>query len=309
MSTPGPAGGLHPGAPQGDGVRPKADILFVGVGRMGLPMATHLAGAGHAVTVFDPSDERCRLAAGAGLAVATELPAALAAAALVFSSLPGDGALLSLAAALAQDGRRGSLWVDTSTVSPGASASAATSCAERGVACLRAPVSGNGPMADKALLTVYGSGPAAAWQQVEPLLAAVGPQRIYLGDGEQARYAKLAVNLLVAGTTTMLAEALALGEQGGIAWPRLWDVIEASAAASPVVKAKAPALRAHDYSPTASVTMMQKDLALIRATAQSLGVATPVADLAAAALERAAAAGSAAEDYAVVIRHARQQDA
>jgi 3-hydroxyisobutyrate dehydrogenase-like beta-hydroxyacid dehydrogenase len=115
------------------------------------------------------------------------------------------------------------------------------------------------------------------------------------------------VNLLIAGTSTMLAEALALGERGGIEWPMLWDVVEASAAASPMIKAKAPALRAHDYSPTASVTLMQKDLALIRAAAQALGVATPVADVAVAELDRAVAAGSAAEDYAVVIRHARHR--
>ena len=114
------------------------------------------------------------------------------------------------------------------------------------------------------------------------------------------------MNLLIVGTSTMLAEALALGEQGGLSWAAIWQVIENSAVASPIVKAKAPALREHDYTPTFTVEQMRKDVALIRDAAATLGVATPVADLARAALDRAAAAGEGGEDYAVVIRDARQ---
>jgi len=280
-------------------------LLFVGVGKMGLPMATHLARAGHAVTAFDLSAERGALAAAAGLPLARDLGVALAAAPMVFSSLPDDKALLALSTQIAEHGRRGAIWVDTSTVSPEASISAAHRAAVREVACLRAPVSGNNVMAERAALTVFASGPRAAWERVETLFTAWGPQRFYLGEAEQARYAKLAVNLLIVGTSTMLAEALALGERGGLEWSALWNVVEASAAASPIVKAKAPALRAGDYTPTFTVTQMQKDVSLIRDAACALGVATPVADVAATELDRAAAAGDSGDDYAVVIRHAR----
>jgi 3-hydroxyisobutyrate dehydrogenase-like beta-hydroxyacid dehydrogenase len=281
-------------------------ILFVGIGKMGLPMAKHLAKAGHAVTAFDLSPERRTLAAAAGLPLAADLAAALADAPIVFSSLPDDQALAAVAEAVASHGREGAIWVDTSTVSPEASAAAAARAATRGITCLRAPVSGNNVMAERAALTVFASGPRAAWERIEPLFAAWGPKCFYLGEAEQARYAKLAVNLLIVGTSTMLAEALALGERGGLEWGALWGVVEASAAASPILKAKAPSLRAHDYTPTFTVTQMQKDVSLIRDAARVLGVATPVADVAAAQLDRAAAAGDAGDDYAVVIRHARQ---
>ncbi len=281
-------------------------ILFVGIGKMGLPMAKHLAKAGHAVTAFDLSPERRTLAAAAGLPLAADLAAALADAPIVFSSLPDDQALAAVAEAVASHGREGAIWVDTSTVSPEASAAAAARAATRGITCLRAPVSGNNVMAERAALTVFASGPRAAWERIEPLFAAWGPQCFYLGEAEQARYAKLAVNLLIVGTSTMLAEALALGERGGLEWGALWGVVEASAAASPILKAKAPSLRAHDYTPTFTVTQMQKDVSLIRDAARVLAVATPVADVAAAQLDRAAAAGDAGDDYAVVIRHARQ---
>jgi 3-hydroxyisobutyrate dehydrogenase len=196
--------------------------------------------------------------------------------------------------------------VDTSTVSPEASREAAGRAAGAGIAALRCPVSGNSVMAERAQLTVFASGPRAAFDAVQPLLACWGAQQLYVGAGDEARIAKLAVNLLIVGTSTMLAEALTLGERGGLDWPTLWQVVESSAAASPIVKAKAPALRAHDYTPTFTVEQMRKDVSLIRMAAMSLGVATPVADVAAAALARAAAAGAAGEDYAVVIRTARE---
>lgn len=283
-----------------------AQILFVGVGKMGLPMAGHLHVAGHAVTAFDPVDERRAAAAARGMKVAASLCAALPEAPFVFSSLPDDAALLAVAADIAATGRQGAVWVDTSTVSPEASRRAADLVAARGIAALRCPVSGNNVMAARRLLTVFASGPRPAFEAVQPMLACWGLQQLYLGEGDEARYAKLAVNLLIVGTSTMLAEALALGERGGIEWGALWQVVESSAAASPIVKAKAPALRAGDYTPTFTVTQMQKDVSLIRAAAAALGVATPVADLAAAALGRAEAAGEAGDDYAVVIRDARR---
>ena len=281
-------------------------LLFIGVGKMGLPMARHLHAAGHAVTAFDPSPERRALAAAQGLAVVDTLAPALAAATLIFSSLPDDAALGAVAESVTTLAPAGATWVDTSTVSTEASFAAAQRCASRGVACLRAPVSGNAPMAERAMLTVFASGDAAAWAVCEPLFACWGPQRFYLGAGDEARIAKLAVNLMIVGTTSMLAEALALGERGGLARDALWQVIEASAVASPIVRAKAPALRADDYTPTFTVEQMRKDVALIRAAAQALGVATPVADVASTALDHAAGAGEGGEGYAVVIHDARR---
>lgn len=281
-------------------------LLFIGVGKMGLPMAGHLHAAGHIVRACDPDAQRRALAAAAGLQVVGSLHAALPDAPLLFSSLPDDAALLAVADMVAAQAQPGALWVDTSTVSPAASADAAARCAARGVQLLRCPVSGNNTMAERAALTVYASGPAAAYERVAPLLACWGPQRFYLGEGEQARIAKLAVNLLIVGTSSMLAEALTLGQRGGLGWAQLWQVVEASAAASPIVKAKAPALRAQDYTPTFTVQQMRKDVSLIRSAAQQLGVATPVADVADELLARAADGGNGGDDYAVVIRSALQ---
>ena len=187
-----------------------ARIHFLGVGKMGLPMASHLSQAGHALSVQDPSVERLELARAAGLAVED----GLAQADFVFSSLPHDAALLAVGERVAQRARPDAIYVDTSTVSLDASAHVARLCQGRGMAYLRTTVSGNNKMAEAAQLTVMASGPRAAYDAAVPLLATWGPHRFYLGEAEQARLMKLVVNLLIAQTSAMLAEGLTLGRKG-----------------------------------------------------------------------------------------------
>ncbi|HEY3048419.1 MAG TPA: prephenate dehydrogenase/arogenate dehydrogenase family protein, partial [Polaromonas sp.] len=145
-------------------------IHFVGVGKMGLPMALHLKAAGHAVTLSDPSEERLQLARQQGLPLVQDAQVAMGRADVVFSSLPNDAALRSVAAQVGRTARRGATYVDTSTVSQQVSAEAAEVLAAAGVLYLRTTVSGNNKMAEAAQLTVMASGPRAAYDTVLPLL-------------------------------------------------------------------------------------------------------------------------------------------
>jgi 3-hydroxyisobutyrate dehydrogenase len=277
-------------------------IHFIGAGKMGLPMATHLQAGGHALTVSDASAERCALAAQQGLAVAPEPAAAIAAAEVIFSSLPNDAILLSVAREVARHAQRGAIYVDTSTVSQQASAEAAQSCAARGVACLRATVSGNNKMAEAAQLTLLASGPRDAYDALLPLLRLLGPRQFYLGSGEQARLMKLVVNLMIAQTSAMLAEALALGRKGGLDWQDMWQVLGASAVASPIVKAKSAPLSQRDFSPTFTVEQMIKDLNLILAAGEAVHVPLAQTALTQQLMHAAVAQGEGLQDYAAIIK-------
>ena len=212
-------------------------IHFLGVGKMGLPMAMHLRAAGHALTVSDLSADRLQLARAQGLAVAQDATSAIAQAEVIFSSLPNDAALRGGAAQVAAAARPGSIYVDTSTVSQQASADAAQYCAASGVRYMRATVSGNNMMAEKAQLTVMVSGPRDAYDEVFGLLKLLGPNHFYLGQAEEARLMKLIVNLMIAQTSAMLSEGLTLGRKGGLDWHDMWQVLGASAVASPIIKA------------------------------------------------------------------------
>lgn len=277
-------------------------LHFIGVGKMGLPMATHLAAGGHSVTVSDPSQERLQLARAQGLPVADGVDAALAAAEVVFSSLPHDAALLAVAAQVAAAARRGAIYIDTSTVSLPASGGAASQCAAAGVHYLRATVSGNNKMAEAAQLTVMASGPRAAYDQVLPLLKVLGPNQFYLGDAEQARLMKLVVNLMIAQTSAMLAEALTLGRKGGLDWQDMWQVLGASAVASPIVKAKSAQLAQRDFTPTFTVGQMIKDLDLILGAGHATHVPLPQTAMTLQLMHAATAQGDALEDYAAIIK-------
>lgn len=277
------------------------NVHLIGLGHLGLPLARHLAAQGHEVTVSDTSAARQNLAAQAGLRVA-DTTEALPESQVVVTCLSDDAALRAVSWNLARQASPGTLWLDTSTVSPEGSAAVAERLAQARLPYLRCALSGTRAMADAGRLTVLASGPQSAFERARPLLRAWGPNAFYLGNADQARWMKLVLGLMQAHTLAMLAEGLALGQTGGLAWEDMCDVLASSTVASPLVQARLPALRGHDFSPVFSVAQAQKDLAQALAAAQASGVATPHAALVAQALQAAADAGWEAEDQTAIVK-------
>ena len=280
-------------------------IHFIGVGKMGLPMAGHLRAAGNAVTVADLDPQRLALAAAQGFGVEAR-GAGIGGAEAVFSSLPHDDALLAVAGLVASRAGRGLVFVDTSTVSLQASDEAAAVLDEAGVEYLRCTVSGNNKMAEAAQLTTMVSGPRAVYDRLLPLLSTFGPNRFYLGEGEQARLMKLVVNLMIAQTSAMLAEGLALGRKGGLDWQDMWQVLGASAVASPILKAKGVQLSQRDFTPTFTVEQMLKDIGLILDAGAASDVPLPQTAMTQQLMRSAIAQGDGQQDYAAIIKTAER---
>lgn len=277
-------------------------IGFIGLGKMGLPMARHLAAHGHCLVAYDIAGERVALAQQAGLDTTTDLAELLGASSVVISSLPHDAALDATAAEVCRSARPGTIYIDTSTVSIEMSSQVAKRLAQVGITYLRCTVSGNSLMAEAAELTVMISGDRDAYDSSLELVKCWGAKCFYLGTAEQARLMKLVINLMIMLTSGMLAEALALGRKGGLSWNDMWNVISESAVASPIVKAKAGPLSRRDFSPTFTVQQMQKDVGLILAAGTSLGVPLALTALTAQWLSSAEALGGLNEDYAFVIK-------
>jgi len=277
------------------------NIHVIGVGKMGLPMACHFLSAGHVVVVSDTDPQRLALATAKGLTLAASAKA-MSTADIIFSSLPHDAALLAVAAQVAANARKGATFVDTSTVSQLASLQVAGLLQETGIAYLRTTVSGNNHMAEAALLTVMASGPRASYETTLPLLRLLGPHQFFLGAGEEARLMKLVVNLMIAQTSAMLSEGLALGRKGGLDWQDMWQVLCASAVASPILKAKSVQLAKRDFTPTFTVEQMVKDLTLILAAGQAVHVPLPQTAMTLQLMQSAMAQGDAGDDYAAIIK-------
>jgi 3-hydroxyisobutyrate dehydrogenase len=269
---------------------------------MGLPMAGHLLAAGHDVAACDLVPALVQAIVARGARAAATPAAAARAAEVVFSSIPDDSALLSVALSVLGGASAGSIYVDTSTVSAAASAEVAAAAAAKRVHYLRVTVSGNNKMAQNQALTIIASGERAVYEKCRPLLALFGPQQYYVGEAEQARTLKLAINLMVYATVGGLAEALVLGERGGLDWTQMLDVMAASAVGSPLLKAKSGDLKKRDYSPTFTCLQARKDLKLIAGAAQAAGIAAPLAGVLAQMIEDCIANGGGEEDYAAMIK-------
>jgi 3-hydroxyisobutyrate dehydrogenase-like beta-hydroxyacid dehydrogenase len=225
------------------------DIAWLGVGKMGLPIAGRIAAAGFRVTAFDVNADRLAAARQLGLGVAASATEAVTGKSVVFTSLPDDKAMrdLLLSKGLLEAMAPQSILVETSTVSAEISAELGDAANGHRIDYLRLPVSGNASLANTGALTCFVSGPKAAFELVKPLLASFTRAQTYLGEAEQARYAKLAVNLMIAVSAGMMAESLALARKGGIGWQDILKVLDDSAVASPMVKYKTPPLAKRDF--------------------------------------------------------------
>ncbi len=283
------------------------EIAWVGLGKLGLPMAARIAAAGFRIAGTDRDQSRETEAQGRGLPISTLVSAATAA--ICFTSLPDDVALEAVY--LGPDGliakaTPDTILVDTSTVSIAASERVATACTSRSVRYLCAPVSGNPVLAESGQLSCICSGSRPAYDLVLPLMQTFARSQSYLGPEAQARYAKLAVNLMIAVSAGMLAEALLLAKAGGLDRAAFLDVLAESAVASPMVKYKLAPLKAHDYRSTFSGEQMAKDLDLILAAASASEIALPHARLSRTTYAEMQANGLGEHDYIATVLHAEQ---
>jgi 3-hydroxyisobutyrate dehydrogenase-like beta-hydroxyacid dehydrogenase len=286
-----------------------ATIGWVGIGKIGLPMAIRAMQAGFAVTAFDASPARIALAKEQGLTAEAGANTAVQGKDVVVTSLPDDRALRG--AMFGPDGIiahmvAGAVLIETSTVSAEISAELTRVALAHNISYLRTPVSGNASIAHTGALTCFVSGPQPAFERVRPLLASFTRAQTYLGKAEEARYAKLAVNLMIAVSAGMMAESLVLARKGGIAWHDILDVLDESAIASPMVKYKTAPLRSRDFESTFSCRQMAKDLDLILDAGRGAAVPLPLATLMRETYQALIAQGEGETDFIATVRHAER---
>jgi 3-hydroxyisobutyrate dehydrogenase-like beta-hydroxyacid dehydrogenase len=267
-------------------------IGFLGMGVMGSRMSARLLAAGHEVTVWNRTPEKCRPLVEKG-AVVVSTPAEAATGKDVV--LTGPGGVLEASALPG-------LFVDFATIAPAESAEIAAALESRGIGFLRAPVSGTIAVAEAGKLTIIASGERAVFEAADPVLAVLGPTRYYVGPGENARYLKLIHQMLIAATMQVWAEGLVMGEKAGLDWEVMLEVLGNSAVGSGVVKGKIPTLAARDYeNPAMSLHNIVKDVDLALMAAAGVGVELPATQRVRELYERSMEAGFEWKDYSAVV--------
>lgn len=272
---------------------------WIGLGKMGGAMVRHIADVPGGLVVSDPVVDHLSPLLAAGATRAANL-CDLACCDIVFATIPNDAVLREVALGaegLAARLKAGATFVEMSTVSPRCSREVAEAFERAGVHYLRAPISGSTAMAEAASLTILASGPRTGWDVARPFLERMSQRQFYLGEGDEARYMKLVLNALVGATSSITAEALALGGSGGLDRAAMMDVIGASAVASPLLQYKRNAIVAEDYKPAFSVTQMIKDFSLISDAGRETGVPLFVTNLVLEQYRAASNQGYADQDF------------
>jgi 3-hydroxyisobutyrate dehydrogenase len=264
-------------------------VGFMGLGRLGGPIATNLATDGYAVTGFDPDPAaRARMESSA-VRVTPEASQCAASSQVLITCLRGSD---DVHATLDLLSRAGSLvgieaLLDLSTISPGDSESLARRLGEEGVSYLRVTVSGSAQAAAARQISLMCSGDHEHYKRCAPILDSVGRSHMWLGPEEEAKAAKVAVNMLVGVGLASLIESVRLAEGMGIDRQKFLDVL-----------AKTPALVNRDYTPAASLALMVKDLELAAAVSADVGTTLPLTDLTRALYAACDAQGWAERDFA-----------
>jgi 3-hydroxyisobutyrate dehydrogenase-like beta-hydroxyacid dehydrogenase len=276
---------------------PRLTVGLIGLGNMGTAFAERLLDGGYDLLVYNRTAAKANPLAARGAAVVDTAEELAERVDVVLTSLPNDEALESVAEEVVAAMRPDGVLVDLSTVSPGASARVAGLAEEASVAYLRAPVSGNPTVVRSGNLSFIVSGPREALDRVEPVLKTIGPTVHYVGDAEQARIVKLALNLMIAGLAQLMSEALVLAEASDVSRQDLLETMGSSAVGAPFVKYKTEPLLHDDFSATFTTALMEKDIDLILDAAKQAGLELPVAQELKSLLRATAQAGYADDDF------------
>lgn len=280
-------------------------VGFVGLGLMGAPMAANIAKAGWAVTAWNRSDTVFQGLAGISrvdtLAELRDEPT------LVFM-LP-DLPLIEAAAQGLLDAWRaeapqpGTAVIVMSSVSPAAVQEFGETVREASggnAVVVDAPVSGGTTGAENGTLAIMAGASEADFERLMPLFETMGTTVRRMGPLGSGSLAKACNQLIVGTTTAALAEAAELAERSGMDVSALYDVLAGGLAGSKVLEIVGPRLAAKDYAPTGPAKFMHKDLAFVVQSAESIGVAVPMASAAIELYAELKRQGLGDQDLAVV---------
>lgn len=285
-------------------------IAFLGLGRMGLPMADNLQKAGHKLTVWNRTPSKSEAFAEQHGARSADTPAAAVAGAdIVISMLADDDAVT--AAHTGPSGtfralRPGAIVVDMSTIAVITARQLAEEAARHHLDFVDAPVSGSVAAATEGTLTIMAGGRHDAVETVRPVLEAIGRPVIHLGENGAGASMKLSVNTVVHVLNGAVSEALVLAERSGINREAAYEVFRNSAVAAPFVHYRQAAFERPEETPVAfRLVLAAKDLRNAVALGDTVGASLPHAVETLRVLNDAADAGFAEHDESAVAQFLR----
>ncbi|MGG4452571.1 NAD(P)-dependent oxidoreductase [Brevibacillus porteri] len=277
-------------------------IGWIGLGNMGIPMASNLLAAGYDVRVWNRTPGKAAALVALGAKETTTLSELVAQSDVLFTMVSDDDAVKAIYTG--SDGLlslpvQGKLAVDMSTISPDTSRFLAEQTKQAGLRFLDAPVSGSVGPAKEGKLVIMVGGEQADYEVAKPMLDKLGKAAFYLGPNGAGTSAKLAINLLLGITVQGVSETLLFARSLGIGTEQMLDIISESAVGTPLIRGKAASILADDYPAAFALKHMAKDLRLTH----EAGVSTPLAESVNATYRHALESGLGELDLMAILRH------
>jgi 4-hydroxybutyrate dehydrogenase / sulfolactaldehyde 3-reductase len=280
------------------------NVGFIGLGRMGRPMASNLVRKGFRLAVNDINPE-----AVAELELMQASAATIAEIAetsdIIVTMLPNSSVVdlvVSQADGILAHAKPGSLILDMSTIDPDTTDRLARAAAIKGVAFVDAPVGRLASHADRGESLFMVGGTVADFERVKPLLEAMGSTIYHCGDVGSGTRTKLVNNFLAVASCQMNAEALALSQRFGLNLERTLDVLYGTTAVNGQLKIAWPTkVLIDDIEPGFTIDLAHKDLTLIIDAANAAKVPMPMAAAAREAFSTARARGFGGKDFSAMV--------
>jgi 3-hydroxyisobutyrate dehydrogenase len=282
-------------------------IGFIGLGAMGLGIASKLVESGFDLVVYNRTREKSEQLGKLGARVAATPAEAAADAEAVMLSLADQKAVEGML--FGPDGVFGSApvgayIVDFSTVPPEFSRAVAARASTAGYRALDACVLGNPQHARGGELRVMVGGAAEDFEAIEPVLKTIGKQVSYFGGHGMGATMKLVLNMLMGIQMPALAEAVVFGERAGLPREKILEMIAGSGYSSPMMTFRCPMMAERSFHRVAfRLSLMEKDMRLVLDEARALGVPMPVAESARSALVGAVDEGLADLDVSAILAY------
>lgn len=255
-------------------------VAVLGIGRMGLPMASRLCQAGFSVHAWNRSRAKAQPLATLGASVHDQVSDAVRQADIVISLLENgpvvEAVLFDQGAAQAM--RAGTLVLDMASIKPAEARDHAQRLQALGVQHVDAPVSGGTVAAEAGTLAIMAGGEAADLARALPVLQHLG-KTTHVGPHGAGQLAKLANQMIVGITIGAVAEALLLCAKGGADMAKVREAIGGGFAQSRILELHGQRMIDRDFAPRGSMTVQRKDMRNALATAAELGFEAPITTL------------------------------
>jgi 3-hydroxyisobutyrate dehydrogenase-like beta-hydroxyacid dehydrogenase len=281
-------------------------VGFIGIGRMGLPLARSLLRSHVPLLVHSrtPSKIEPLVAEGARWAATPRDVARIVSKGVVFLMLTDGKAVQKVLfgrGGLARAGAPGLLVADLSTIDPEESRAFAARLNEAGVHYLDAPVGGSVDKAARGEVTFFVGGDESDVARVRPLLERMGRKVEHMGPVGAGASMKLVNNLLTIGITTLTTEALALANGFHLDPGRVLELVQDGGGRSVMLERKASTFLARQYPAQFTTTLARKDLKLVEKAATRQGQPLRMTREARKLLEEAMAQGHSEDDFSSVL--------